>query len=51
MIMYLNTNWQPADGGQLRIHQSTGEQNIEPLNGKSDFLKAASWCMRCVACQ
>jgi SM-20-related protein len=41
MIMYLNSNWQEKDGGELRIHHSDNFQNITPLNGKSVFFKSS----------
>lgn len=40
MIMYLNTNWQLADGGELCIHHSDNLQNISPINGKCVFFKS-----------
>jgi SM-20-related protein len=41
MIMYLNTDWQERDGGELRIHQNGDFQNITPENGKSVFFKSS----------
>jgi SM-20-related protein len=41
MIMYLNDDWQEADGGQLRIHHADHEQDIAPVNGKSIFFKSS----------
>jgi SM-20-related protein len=41
MIMYLNTDWQLADGGELCIHHEDSTQNISPLNGKSVFFKSS----------
>ena len=41
MIMYLNADWQPADGGELCIHQNDSHQNISPLSGKSVFFKSS----------
>ncbi|MCF2495154.1 MULTISPECIES: 2OG-Fe(II) oxygenase [Dyadobacter] len=41
MIMYLNTNWTSADGGQLRIHNTDHKQDIIPTNGKSVFFKSS----------
>ncbi|MCE7070666.1 2OG-Fe(II) oxygenase [Dyadobacter sp. CY327] len=41
MIMYLNTNWTSADGGQLRIHNTDHKQDIFPTNGKSVFFKSS----------
>ena len=41
MILYLNEDWQPEDGGELSIHFSDKVQNISPLNGKSVFFKSS----------
>ena len=41
MIMYLNTDWQENDGGELRIHHAAHLQNITPVNGKSVFFKSS----------
>jgi SM-20-related protein len=41
MIMYLNTNWVIADGGELCIHHHNRLQNISPINGKSVFFKSS----------
>jgi SM-20-related protein len=41
MIMYLNTDWKVADGGELRIYHVDEEQNISPNNGKSVFFKSS----------
>ena len=41
MIMYLNVDWQPVDGGELSIHQNGIQQNISPQNGKSVFFKSS----------
>ena len=43
MIMYLNTDWKLADGGELCIQHSDYQQNISPGNGKAVFLKAVKW--------
>lgn len=40
MIMYLNTDWQIEDGGELCIHHQHHLQNISPLQGKSVFFKS-----------
>ncbi|MBK8144241.1 MAG: 2OG-Fe(II) oxygenase [Bacteroidetes bacterium] len=40
MIMYLNTDWQKEDGGELCIHHQHHLQNISPLQGKSVFFKS-----------
>ncbi|CAM4341271.1 SM-20-related protein [Pedobacter westerhofensis] len=41
MIMYLNTDWQKEDGGELCIHHRDNLQNISPVNGKSVFFKSS----------
>lgn len=41
MIMYLNNDWQPEDGGELCIYQNSTQQKISPNNGKSVFFKSA----------
>ncbi len=41
MIMYLNTGWLKADGGELCIHHAEGLQYIAPENGKTVFFKSA----------
>jgi len=40
MIMYLNANWQEADGGELCIHHLGQTQKIAPTNGKIVFFKS-----------
>lgn len=40
MIMYLNTNWQKTDGGELCIYQEKAQQRISPENGKLVFFKS-----------
>ena len=40
LIMYLNTEWIPEDGGELCIHHESGLQNISPQNGKVVFFKS-----------
>jgi Rps23 Pro-64 3,4-dihydroxylase Tpa1-like proline 4-hydroxylase len=40
MISYLNSNWQPADGGELLIHQDNNNQKIAPTQGKTVFFKS-----------
>jgi SM-20-related protein len=40
MIMYLNEDWQPNDGGELCVYPSGKAQDIEPLNGKCVFFKS-----------
>jgi SM-20-related protein len=34
VICYLNENWTGADGGQLKMHLKTGEQEILPVAGR-----------------
>ncbi len=41
MIMYLNEDWQLADGGELCIYQNGTQQNISPTNGKTIFFKSS----------
>lgn len=41
MVMYLNTDWQAADGGELCIHHANHLQHISPNNGKSVFFKSS----------
>ena len=41
MIMYLNTNWNPSDGGQLCIYHQDFSQIISPINGKCVFFKSS----------
>ncbi len=40
MIMYLNSDWQQQDGGELCIHHAHHLQNISPMQGKSVFFKS-----------
>ena len=40
MISYLNSNWQPKDGGELLIHQENNNQKIAPTQGKTVFFKS-----------
>ncbi|WP_366183636.1 2OG-Fe(II) oxygenase [Flavobacterium ovatum] len=40
MISYLNSNWQPVDGGELLIHQENNLQKISPTQGKTVFFKS-----------
>jgi SM-20-related protein len=40
MISYLNSNWKELDGGQLLIHQETGDQKISPTKGKTVLFKS-----------
>ena len=41
MIIYLNTDWKMADGGELCIHHDNEMQVIAPENGKSVFFKSS----------
>ncbi|MGN8034676.1 2OG-Fe(II) oxygenase [Chitinophaga sp. 22321] len=48
MIIYLNSDWVHADGGQLAVYHEGGDaQQIDPGRGKTAFLKAVSWSMKC----
>ena len=41
MITYLNTDWQPVDGGELSIHHVNGlTQQISPTSCKSVFFRS-----------
>ncbi|MDB5198542.1 MAG: proline hydroxylase [Chitinophagaceae bacterium] len=40
MIMYLNSEWEENDGGELCIHDEGTFKNISPVNGKSVFFKS-----------
>lgn len=42
MIIYLNTDWVPADGGQLSIyHDGRDAQQVDPNSGKTVFFKSS----------
>jgi SM-20-related protein len=41
MIMYLNADWKPADGGELCIYHDDYTQTISPLQGKCVFFKSS----------
>lgn len=42
MIIYLNTDWIPADGGQLSIYHDGGDaQQVDPSSGKTVFFKSS----------
>ena len=41
MIMYLNTDWVLADGGQLCIYHKEDTQIISPINGTCAFFKSS----------
>lgn len=41
MIMYLNVDWTPLDGGQLSIYHQDDSQIISPTNGKCVFFKSS----------
>jgi SM-20-related protein len=41
MIMYLNTNWKEADGGELCIYHDDFTQTISPQQGKCVFFKSS----------
>jgi Rps23 Pro-64 3,4-dihydroxylase Tpa1-like proline 4-hydroxylase len=40
LISYLNADWVEGDGGQLLIHQDSGNQKISPTQGKTVFFKS-----------
>lgn len=40
MIMYLNTDWEEKDGGELCIHHKKGIQHISPESGKTVFFQS-----------
>jgi SM-20-related protein len=44
MISYLNSDWQPADGGELMIHQENRNQKLRP-QGKT-VLRVMNYCMK-----
>ena len=41
MIIYLNENWQPADGGELCVYHSDKPETIAPQGGKTVFFKSS----------
>ena len=41
MIMYLNTDWIAADGGELCVYHADHLQTIAPENGKCVFFKSS----------
>jgi len=41
MVMYLNENWEIADGGELCIHHPHEKQLISPLNRRAVFFKSS----------
>lgn len=41
MIMYLNSHWVSADGGQLCIYHPEDTQTISPINGRCVFFKSS----------
>lgn len=41
MIIYLNTGWLEADGGELSVYHTGSEQRISPTGGKSVFFKSS----------
>lgn len=41
MIMYLNSNWTAADGGQLRIFHADRLEQITPSAGRTVFFKSS----------
>lgn len=42
MIMYLNTDWQEKDGGELCIYHTDHVQTIAPINGTCVFFKSSA---------
>jgi SM-20-related protein len=45
MISYLNSDWQPADGGELMIHQENRNQKLR-TQGKTVFFRVMNYCMK-----
>jgi SM-20-related protein len=41
MIMYLNIDWKPTDGGELCIYHTDSLQTIAPENGKCVFFRSS----------
>ncbi|MBK9222916.1 MAG: 2OG-Fe(II) oxygenase [Saprospiraceae bacterium] len=41
MIVYLNSNWKEADGGELCIHHVNHLQRIRPINRTAVFFKSS----------
>ena len=41
MILYLNSDWQENDGGELCVHHQDHVQRISPTNGKCVFFKSS----------
>lgn len=41
MIMYLNAEWEQADGGELCIYHDDHTQTIAPMNGTCVFFKSS----------
>lgn len=41
VIMYLNDNWQPGDGGELVVYLPDGELMIQPLGGTCVFFNSS----------
>lgn len=40
VIVYLNPNWQPTDGGQLKVYTQNGPQEVEPKAGRLVFFES-----------
>ncbi len=40
-IVYLNPNWKPGDGGELRIYQNENQLDIEPIYGRMVLFRSA----------
>jgi SM-20-related protein len=41
MITYLNPNWKPEDGGELKIYDKENNSTIEPKQGTTVFFKSS----------
>jgi SM-20-related protein len=42
LILYLNDNWQPGDGGELKIYKENEEILVEPIGGRCIIFKSAA---------
>ena len=40
VIIYLNENWQPGDGGELRIHKDSGFIDVQPLLNRAIIFRS-----------
>jgi SM-20-related protein len=41
--MYLNVDWKPGDGGELRIYHDRFDQDITPTDGKIVFFNSSEF--------